>query len=258
MSEISNISKTFFAYLSRPHLYPELARKIYKNIFNRKAAFKGKDDAALWCAKNAISQEKTIAEILGFKNYTKIEELYPEILAEAKSNEKNCPVKMGGAGALDLIFYINEYLKAENAVETGVAYGWSSLAALLSIEKRNGTLYSSDMPYLGKENDQYVGCVVPENLTFNWQLFRFADRESLPKIFKIQDSIDFVHYDSDKSYDGRMWAYPLLFKHLRKGGVLMSDDIGDNAAFMDFCLQNNYESIVVEFDEKYAGFIFKK
>jgi predicted O-methyltransferase YrrM len=258
MSEISNISKTFFAYLSRPHLYPELGRKIYKNIFNRKAAFRGKDSATLWCAKNAISQEKTISEVLGFKNYTKIEDLFPEILKFAKETEKNCPVKMGGAGALDLIYYINEYLKAENVLETGVAYGWSSLAALLSLEKRNGTLFSSDMPYLGKENDQYVGCVVSENLKSNWQLFRFADRESLPKIYKIQDSIDFVHYDSDKSYDGRMWAYPLLYKHLRKGGILMSDDIGDNAAFMDYCMKNGFEPIVVEFDAKYAGFIFKK
>lgn len=257
MSEISNISKTFFAYLSRPQLYPELGRKIYKNIFNRKAAFKGKESAERWCAKNSISQEKAISDILGFKDYTKIEELFPQVLKSAKETEENCPVKMGGAGALDLIFYINEYLKSENAVETGVAYGWSSLAAILSLEKRNGMLYSSDMPYLGKENDQYVGCVVPENLKSHWQLFRFADRESLPKIYKIQDSMDFVHYDSDKSYDGRMWAYPILYKHLRKGGILMSDDIGDNSAFMDYCLQNNFEAIVVEFDGKYAGFIFK-
>lgn len=258
MSEISTIAKTLAGYLARPQLYPELGRKIYKNIFNRKAAFKGKESAELWCQKNALSQEEAIKTILNFSDYKKIEELFPDILQQANLAEKNCPVKMGGAGALDLIYYMNEYLGSKNAVETGVAYGWSSLAAVLSLKQRSGTLYSSDMPYLGKENDQYVGCVLPENLRSYWKLFKFADRESLPKIFKIQNQMDFVHYDSDKSYNGRMWAYPLLYKYLRVGGILMSDDIGDNAAFMDYCKENNFEAKVVEFDGKYAGFIFKK
>jgi hypothetical protein len=131
------------------------------------------------------------------------------------------------------------------------------LAALLSLSKRNAMLYSSDMPYLGKDNDQFVGCVVPENLRNNWKLFRFADRESLPKIFKEQSEFDFVHYDSDKSYNGRMWAYGVLWEKVKNGGVFMSDDIGDNAAFMDYCTQNKREPIIVEFDGKYAGIIVK-
>ncbi|MBP7173651.1 MAG: class I SAM-dependent methyltransferase [Cloacibacterium sp.] len=257
MSEISNITKTFFAYLSRPHLYPELGRKIYKNIFNRKAAFKGKVVAENWCAENAVSQQFAIENILGFQNFEKIEKKYTEEFIFAKDAEKNCPVKMGGAGALDLIYYLNEFVASKNAVETGVAYGWSSLAALLSLKNRNGVLYSSDMPYLGKDNDQYVGCVVYKNLKPLWKLFRFADKESLPKIFKIQNTFDFVHYDSDKSYNGRMWAYPILFEKLRKGGVLMSDDIGDNAAFMDYCQQHQLNPTIVEFDGKYAGFVIK-
>ena len=113
------------------------------------------------------------------------------------------------------------------------------------------------MPYLGKDNDQFVGCVVSENLKTNWKLFRFADKESLPKIFKEQNSFDFIHYDSDKSYNGRLWAYPILWEKLRKGGVLMSDDIGDNAAFMDYCISAGLEPVIVGFDGKYAGFIIK-
>lgn len=257
MNEIFNIGKTFLAYISRPQLYPELGRKIYKNIFNRKAAFRGKEKSEEWCISAAISQEKAISDILGFVDYQPIKLKFPEALNFAVESEKSCPVKMGGAGALDLIYYLNEYVNSTNAVETGVAYGWSSLAVLLSLKQRNGILYSSDMPYLGKENDQYVGCVVPEDLKNNWKLFRFADRESLPKIYKTQQIFDFVHYDSDKSYNGRMWAYPVLYKNLRKGGVLMSDDISDNAAFMDYCAQNNFKPTVVEFDNKFAGFIFK-
>lgn len=257
MKEIVNIAKTFFAYLIRPQLYPELLRKIYKNIFQRQAAFKGKDNAEAWCESLAISQNEAIEQTLGFKNYQSIDVIYSEIMKQASEKEKNCPIKMGGAGALDLIYYLNEYVSSKNAIETGVAYGWSSLAALLSLQKRNGILYSSDMPYLAQNGDKYVGCVVADQLRTNWKLFRFADKESLPKIFAEQSEFDFMHYDSDKSYNGRMWAYPLLWEKLRKGGVLMSDDVSDNAAFMDYCLQNNLKPHIVGFDGKYAAFVIK-
>lgn len=257
MSEISSIAKTFLAYLSRPHLYPELGRKIYKNIFQRQVAFKGKQEAEEWCEKKAISQEDAIKKFTDAKVVVPINVQFPEIFEIAKKAEQNCPVKMGGAGALDLIYYLCEYTQATNAIETGVAYGWSSLAVLLSIKQRNGILYSSDMPYLGKDNDQYVGCVVPEDYKANWKLYRFADKESLPKIFKENNTFDFAHYDSDKTYNGRMWAYPILWDKLKKGGVLMSDDIADNAAFMDYCIENNREPIIVGFDGKYAGILVK-
>ncbi|MGB6084794.1 class I SAM-dependent methyltransferase [Moheibacter sp.] len=257
MNKITEVVKIFFAYLVRPHLYPELGRKIIKNTFQRGSATKGKETAEKWCKERSISQEEAIQSITGNLNYPKLNENYSEILQNAQKIEENTPVKMGGAGALDLIYNLCEFTQAQNALETGVAYGWSSLAALLSLAKRNGTLYSSDMPYLGKDNDVYVGCVVPENLRKNWKLFRFADRESLPKIFKEQSEFDFVHYDSDKSYNGRMWAYNVLWDKVKSGGVFMSDDIADNAAFMDYCLQNKREPIIVEFDGKYAGLILK-
>lgn len=258
MQKVTEVIKIFFAYLMRPHLYPELGRKIIKNTFQRSSATKGKSEAERWCADLAISQNEAIQKITGKSNFSRIEDEFSEILKEAKKIEENTPVKMGGAGALDLIYHLCEFTQAQNALETGVAYGWSSLAALLSISKRNGTLYSSDMPYLGKDNDQFVGCVVPENLRQNWKLFRFADRESLPKIFKDQNEFEFVHYDSDKSYNGRIWAYGILWEKVKKGGIFMSDDIADNAAFMDYCIQKNQNPIIVEFDGKYAGVIVKQ
>lgn len=257
MNKVTEIVKIFLAYLVRPHLYPELGRKIIKNTFQRGSATQGKAKAEIWCGDLAISQEEAIQRITGNVQYPKLSKEFGETLANAQKIEENTPVKMGGAGALDLIYNLCEHTQAKNALETGVAYGWSSLAALLSLSKRNGVLYSSDMPYLGKDNDVYVGCVVPEDLRKNWRLFRFADRESLPKIFKEQNEFDFVHYDSDKSYNGRMWAYNILWDKVRKGGVFMSDDIGDNAAFMDYCIQNKREAIIVEFDGKYAGLIIK-
>ena len=54
-----------------------------------------------------------------------------------------------------------------------------------------------------------------------------------------------------------MWAYPILWDKLRSGGILMSDDIADNAAFMNYCIQNERKPVIVGFDAKFAGFIIK-
>lgn len=256
MSEISRVLKTFVAYLKRPDLYPELGRKIVKNTVNRGNAFKGKEKTNSWAASKAVSQKQAVSQLFGI-DIEPFQTEFAEILKESQKRQDDCPIKMGGAGALELIYYACEFTNAQNAVETGVAYGWSSLAALLSLTKREGTLYSSDMPYLAQDGDQYVGCIVPENLKSHWKLYRFADRESLPKIFADSASFDVVHYDSDKSYNGRFWAYNELYRQLRKGGVFISDDIGDNSAYQDFCEKNSIETTVVEYEGKYIGVFVK-
>lgn len=256
MSELKRVAKTFLGYAKRPDLYPELGRKIVKNIFNRKSAFRGKEKTQQWAVSNAVLQEIAIEKLFGLKMQS-FEALFPEELKLALQKEKECPIKMGGAGALELIYHACEFTQAKNTVETGVAYGWSSFAALLSLEKRNGTLYSSDMPYLGQDGDQFVGYIVPEKLKSNWKLFRHADKESLPKIFGECSLMDVVHYDSDKSYEGRDWAYKELHRHLREGGVFISDDIGDNSAYQDFCEELNIKTTVVEFEGKFVGVFVK-
>ena len=257
MNKVYEIGSTFFAYLKRPDLYPELRRKIWKNIFNRSSGLRGKEEAEKWCASLAISEKNFIENILK-TTFVPFEKLFPDEFASALQAQAKAPVKMGGAGSLSVIYYINEFANAKKSIETGVAYGWSSFAALASLVSRNGTLYSSDMPYiLQNQSSDFVGCVIPEKYRNNWDLFRFADKESLPKIFAKSDSFDVVHYDSDKTYDGRLWAYNLLWSKLKKGGVFMSDDIGDNAAFKDYCEKNNRQPYIIEFDGKYAGVIIK-
>lgn len=256
VGEFERITKTFFAYLKRPDLYPELGRKIIKNTISRGNATKGKEKTNKWAASLAVSQEQAIQQLFGIP-LEKFHQLFPEVFQSAEQRQESCPIKMGGPGAMELIYYACEFTQAKSVVETGVAYGWSSLAALTSLQKRNGTLYSSDMPYLGQNGDQYVGYVVPEDLKKNWKLYRFADRESLPKIFGEVSEVDVIHYDSDKAYNGMMWAYDELYKNLRTGGVFISDDINDNSAFQDFCAKKNISPTVISFEGKFIGVFVK-
>lgn len=176
MNEIVSVLKTFLAYLRKPDLYPELDRKIVKNTINRGNAFKRKEKTKLWASSKAISQKEAVSMLFGYEIVT-FRNRYREILEKAERREQKCAVKIGGSGALELIYYTYEIINAQLAIGTGIAYGWSSLVALLSLKKRDGIRDSLDTPYLAQDGDQYVVCVVPENLKRFWKLFRFADED---------------------------------------------------------------------------------
>jgi class 3 adenylate cyclase len=146
-----------------------------------------------------------------------------------------------------------------------VGYGWSSLALLLSLSRRPGAqLVSTDMPYVDRDNEAWVGCVVPERLRSAWRLIRLADGEAVPRALRLLPRVDLCHYDSSKRYAARRWSYPRLWSALRPGGCLVSDDIGDNLAFRDFCREIGVHPIVVRHPDGaaprrwYVGVLLKR
>ncbi len=169
------------------------------------------------------------------------------------------PVFMGGPGDLDLLFHLAGHERVRTAIETGVAFGWSSLAILLGM-RSEGRLFSTDMPYVRGGNEDYVGCVVPDDLRGGWTLIRLADRQALPIALKASGPIQLCHYDSDKTHVGRMWAYALLWDALEPGGYFVSDDVSDNEAFRVFAEGVGLEPTVIRprtEGEKYVGVLMK-
>jgi predicted O-methyltransferase YrrM len=251
--------RTLGWYLQRPQLYSQFLRAVIRKLSQPNPKDESRVEATAWCAERAIDTETALAKLTGASLSTSIRQKYPTIFVEAQKIADACPVGMGGAGELDLLYYLAESCAATRVIETGVAYGWSSLSLLLSLSTRRGArLISTDMPYCNLNNDSYVGCVVPHNLRNFWELVRLPDRDSLPRAIKTLGQLDMCHYDSDKSYDGRCWAYPLLWNAIRVGGVFISDDIGDNVGFRDFSESIGAEPVIVLWDDKYIGVIVKE
>lgn len=248
-------------YLSRPayftHFLTLIADKI-ESIIAPASYQRHNQLATEWCKSLAASRDQVLTTILGTDKFTPFEQEYHSEIQAAQQRADAVPVKMGGAGDIGLIYHLAEHIGALRVIETGVAYGWSSLALLLSITNRQGShLISTDMPYSDRQNDQYVGCVVPDSLRSNWTLIRLPDRAALPQALQQMPVIDLVHYDSDKSYNGRMWAYPRLWAALRPGGILISDDIQDNQGFHDFCQQIKLNPYIISSGNKYVGVLIK-
>lgn len=249
--------KTVFWFLKKPRYIPQIFQvlKRKKNI----AFENSSEEAAAWCKANCVSQHEALKELLKIDLSEELIDLFPYEIKEANRVAAATPVKMGGAGAATFIYYLVKNSGAQKIIETGVAYGWSSLSILLAIkDAKNARLISNDMPYISMDNDDYVGCVIPENLKDKWELQRLPDVKGIPlALKKFGNSIDFCHYDSDKSYTGRMWATPLLWAALNKNCFFVSDDINDNLAFKHFCESVNRTPVIIEHTGKYVGVVVK-
>jgi predicted O-methyltransferase YrrM len=249
--------------LAQPRYWPELANLTARKITHALARTRpDQGDATAWCSVRALDVEPGI-EMLGFAAdaMTRLDESFGKEIAAAEARVQRCPHVMGGAANIDLLYNLCELLQARDGLETGVAYGWSTFAILLSMRNRdNAHLHSVDLPYLGARADEHVGIAVADDLRTMWTLHRQSDRKILPKLVKLETLFDIIHYDSDKTYAGRIWAYNTLWPTLRVGGIFVSDDIQDNFAFADFAESLELNPIIIRDpkEDKYAGLLRKR
>jgi len=262
VSERSSRLRILFWLLRRPRLYPEIFRRLRRRLVG-KTQPDTREEATRWCEARAVVTDQALRHLTGGAPETPLPERFLQEFERAQSAVSTCPIRMGGPADLELLYQLAEHVRARRVLETGVAYGWSSLALLLSLQNRHDArLVSTDMPYLGRGQEKYVGCAVPEWLRDRWRIISEADREAIPKALAILGQVDLCHYDSDKTVAGRLWAYPRLWRALRPGGFLVSDDVGDNFAFRDFCRACGVNPLVVRLDEesgsaKYIGVLQK-
>ena len=196
-----------------------------------------------WCEKNISKSELIKKFFLNNKTYKKI----------IFKNEKK------SAANVKLLFSIIQNNKnIKKILETGVSFGYSSYAILKCInDRKKSILYSIDMPYVELSNFDYVGSVVPKNLRSKWNLLKCPDRHGIRLLNKMNLKFDLIHYDSDKTYFGRYNAYSNLYKMLKKGGIFISDDIGDNHAFKNFVINKKIRFYIVKYQKKYQGLFIK-
>lgn len=229
-----------------------------RNLRHSRNTAEDRAQAEAWCAQHAVDRTIVFQQVVGTSDFPSFDDQFKDLLAAGQATISQTSIPMGGAGDMELLYRLAEHLQAASVIETGVAFGWSSLALLLSLHNRPAAkLVSTDLAYPRGSSEKYVGCVVPAHLHAQWTIIPYPDRQALPRALKQLPHIDLCHYDSDKSYEGRAWAYPQLWAALRSGGVFVSDDVGDNLAFRDFCAQIGQPPIVYQHKNKYIGLVVK-
>lgn len=141
------------------------------------------------------------------------------------------------------LYVLCRILRPDIVVETGVAEGFSSVFILQALERNNkGRLFSIDLPNeAGQElmDGHTTGWLVSENLRHRWTLIFGSSREKLLFLLDNLKKIDIFYHDSDHSYENMMFEFQLAESYLKKDGFLLSDDITENSAFIDFCCLKN-------------------
>lgn len=249
--------RTLWWFLRSPTLWGELVREV-RYVLHGRGDYK-RAEAVRRCAARAISPDELILR-WGFDLNSRFSVVNRELIEEGINRAESRGFSISGGANLDVLYAAAVRCEARFVVETGVAAGWSTLAILAWLRsKSEGKLISIDRPYPGSESTEYVACVLPRDFIEDrrWNLVMRPDRSGIPRAIQTLGAIDLIHYDSDKTPQGRRFAYPVLYAALRPGGIFISDDVGDNMAFLEFVEMNGLSVEIVDAGDKYLGVIEK-
>ena len=259
LKKILNKFKVYFFYYlnkdTREFFFILIKRKFY-TLFDITNNNKIKNEFInSWCDRKKITEENFYKKI-GIKKWKNFFLENKTFYNSAINKQKKIGFKMGGMAHLNLIYNLTIYLKPKNILETGVAFGWSTLVFVLS-KKNFSKLTSLDLDYPSMSSHKFVGMALPSNLRTKFKLLKGVDYKFLKNFKDKKKYFDFIHYDSDKSYDGRKKNYNLIWKILEKKGCFISDDISDNSAFYEFINSIKVKYYIIKLEKKFVGILFK-
>ena len=152
------------------------------------------------------------------------------------------------------LYALCSWFKPRIVVETGVWFGASSSFILAALsDNGGGRLYSIDLPSVtynvddkckikGKKVQSDIisgglepGFAIPKELRGNWTLIKGDAKIELPKLMHSISNIDLFHHDSLHTYEHMWFEYNTIWPKLNEGGILASDDVDWNDAFINFC-----------------------
>ena len=233
---------------------PQRLRVVAKKVLARLSERQDEDANAQvrsWCAERSRDYATWAAD-LDPALWEEASQFARDFEAGARAKLEAAKIHFGGGGAYALLYFLVRRHQPEFMVETGVAAGWSSAAVLTAMERNGkGHLWSSDFPYFRQAGAaDEIGLLVPQELRKRWTLLIDGDEVNLRRIMQEVPRIDLFHYDSDKTYKGRTFAFSTVQPKLAKDAVIIFDDVQDNAHFRDM---SRPDAIVFEERGKYLG-----
>jgi predicted O-methyltransferase YrrM len=154
----------------------------------------------------------------------------PDFLV-AENKDPGMTIKWSATSELAATTYaLIKLLKPEIVVETGVGAGVSSWTILQAMKENGlGHLTSIDLPTPNTELLPEVGYLVPRELRHRWDLRTGPSQKLLPQTLKELGKIDIFQHDSRHSYSNQLREYQTAWPFINDGGLLVSDDVSNDA-----------------------------
>jgi predicted O-methyltransferase YrrM len=143
--------------------------------------------------------------------------------------------------SIDIFYVLPRLLQPELVVETGVAFGNISSLLLAALNRSSrGRLVSFELPPAPKEDHlgrgvagDKIGVLVPDEYRSRWEVVTGDATYELPARIR-ERNIDLFVHDSLHTYEHMTYEYAFAEKHLKSGGVLISDDVTVTPAFFRY------------------------
>lgn len=148
------------------------------------------------------------------------------------------------------LWVLIRHLKPLRIVETGVARGVSSAFMLDALDKNGiGQLWSIDLPPI-RGDKEFTGSAVPDRLRNRWTYILSSSRRALPPLLSELGAIDMFVHDGLHTRETMTLEFHHVWPYLAKNGVLVSDDVQSNTAFVDFARRIDRQPLLMTEAEK--------
>ncbi len=153
-----------------------------------------------------------------------------------------------GPGTSEWLYCIVRSLRPMVVVEVGVAEGYSTAVILAALDANDrGRLVSTDIV-------AGVGALVRAHP--RWELRILEARSPAKQLVALLTDlgeIDLFFHDGDHHYLGQSDDFLAGVRHLRPGGVFISDDVDFSWAFLELCQRLDVAPVVLGEGRKEAG-----
>ncbi|MEM3008138.1 MAG: class I SAM-dependent methyltransferase [Candidatus Nitrosotenuis sp.] len=157
------------------------------------------------------------------------------------------------------LYILCKITKPDKVLETGVAYGLSSMYVLQALSENNkGMLYSIDGIFTPWQSKETIGKAIPSHLRERWKLIIGVSSEKLNETLSSIGTVDIFFHDSLHTYKNMMFEFDTTWPFIRKNGFLVSDDISSNNAFYEFHSKLQIEPLILSQKENTFLGILKK
>lgn len=175
-----------------------------------------------------------VLEILNEPALRQVEESTRRLLANIREEDTFAPRWAADSLLARLCYLACRLTQPQVAIETGVAYGVSSVYILTALRQNGGgTLHSVDLPPPSRKTARFWGIAVPDDLKTRWNLHRGTSASIMPRLLRENPTVDLFVHDSLHTRKNMRREFDAVWPHLRPGGLLLADDIERNRAFHD-------------------------